>query len=139
MWMRREREQAESRRAVAEADYAEARADLARVEAQRAAEDRYSSVATGLVIYGPHRPGLRRALINRPTPPAVISRPTQPQGDDLHAAAQREFSRAATPPIGPIVESQLEAQRRIGAASTPPVVELQKQRDDAVLQIRKAR
>ena len=144
LWVRRDQEQAQSRLAKAEADYAEARADLARVEAQRAADDRYFSASDGVVIYGPHQPGLSRALFNRPFVPTHIARPISQTTDratggindqDPFAAAQFRFFNAANPPIAPIINAQLDSQRRV--SMTPPIIEPQKQRDNTVLNARK--
>lgn len=139
LWVRREREQATARIAAANASYAEARASLARTEAQRAASGDDGDAYRGVVIYGPHRPGLHRAVLNRPRPRIFAPAPAAeaPSADDLHAQAQREFFEASYPRIGPVVEPQLEAQRRFGRLAAPPVIQPQRDRDDAVIRARK--
>lgn len=140
LWVRREREQAAARIAAANASYAEARAAYARVEAQRAASDDEDNSYRGIVIYGPHRPGLHRAVLSRPRP--LVLSPTASdtrnlQEDELHGQAQREFFEASYPRNGPAIEGQLDAQRQFGRMATPPVVQPQRDRDDAVIRARK--
>lgn len=138
LWVRREREQAAARIAVASASYAEARAALARAEAQRAASGDDDGAYGGVVIYGPHRPGLHRAVLARPRPRIFAPAPAAaPPADDLHAQAQREFFEASYPRLGPVVEPSLEAQRTFGRLATPPVIQPQRDRDDAVIRARK--
>ncbi len=159
LWVQREQAEADARIARAEASYAEARAALARVEAQAAADrpDLYfygqgAGYYGGVVVYGPHQPGLSRAIANRPVPRPVVRPserarpPLKPRVDagaddgyeDQGASARRVYVEASRPNIGPAIEAQQEAQRRFGANATPAVIEPQKQRDAAVIRIRKA-
>lgn len=139
LWVRREREQAAARIAAANASYAEARASLARTEAQRAASGDDDEGYRGVVIYGPHRAGLHRAVLSRPRPRISAPAPVAESmpADDLHAQAQREFFEASNPRIGPVAEPQLEAQRTFGRLAAPPVIQPQRDRDEAVIRARK--
>jgi hypothetical protein len=144
LWVLREQDQAAARIAEAEADEAEARAALARIEAQRAADDPYffSDGYGGVVVYGPRRPGLDRAVRNRPIPPRRIATPLASTGtpvdDDPFDAAQRTFYETTRPPIGPIVERQLEAQRRFGENAYPSkIIDIQRGMDNAVIRARR--
>lgn len=147
LWMRREQEQAYTRMTQADADYAEALADQAYVQARRAVDDPYYGDYGGVVVYGPHLPGLQRALINRPVPPAphradgpgrgprVTSTPVD---DDPFDAAQRQFYEISRPQIGPIIERQQDAQRRFGNNAYPSkIVPIQRGIDDAVIRARR--
>jgi hypothetical protein len=153
LWVQREHEAAEVRIAQAEADYASARAALAQIEAQQAADD-YNNYGDGVVVYGPYRPGIYGAIRNRPMPPRHrVERPGevgnrdhhddhavigQPVDDDPFDAAQREFYDAARPRIGAIIEPQLEAQRRFGNNAYPTkIIGIQNGIDRAVINARR--
>jgi len=131
LWMRRDRQAAESR-------LAQARADIAEREAAQLAtqQDDWNNV----VVYGPHaprwvgrnwyRPGLMAPRVG----PFVT---TIGESDDLYDRAQFEFGRVAAPPISPIIESQQQAQRRFGEVARPPITESQNQRDASQIRLRK--
>lgn len=144
LWVRRDHEAASARIARAEADYAEARAAQAQVEARRAADDQYYyDPYYGVVVYGPHRPGLNGALRARPVPHASRHRDEEiasrgvPTDNDPFDAAQRSFYETSRPRIGPIIERQLEAQRRFGENATPPIADIQRGIDNAVINARR--
>lgn len=130
-WLQREREDAEARIARATAARAEADAQRARAEADLWAGDRNRG---GVVIYGPHRPGVWRRLHTRPLGAPIEA---DQLGEDPFERAQRRFGETAYPRTGAIIEQQQEAQRRFGENARPPVSELQRQRDQDVIRSRR--
>lgn len=156
LWVVREQAESDARIARAEASYAEARAALARSEAQAAADrpDLYFGGGYGgyggyggVVVYGPHRAGLARAIANRPIPRPIVDHPKPPMRpraeaddgfEDQHAVAQRIYADAARPRIEASVQAQQMAQRKFGENAKAPIAPIQRQRDEAQLKIRKA-
>lgn len=147
LWLRREHEASEARIARAQADYAEALAAAAAYQAQQAADEGsyygpYDPYG-GVVVYGPHLPGLRGALRARPVP--HVSRAVEgdradrgvPTDNDPFDAAQRGFYENSRPRIGPTIEAQLDAQRRFGRNATPPIADIQRGIDNAVINARR--
>jgi hypothetical protein len=110
LWMRRERESAEARLAVARADDAErhARAPLE--------ERRFGAWTSGGGIGGVF-PGGR--VFHGGVHPDMPPIGTTFRFNDRTGAAQRGFANAATPPIGGIVGGQLDAQRKIFTEPAP--------------------
>lgn len=148
LWLLREHAESAARIARANADYAEAVAAEAGYQAQRAADDRtyYDPYDPrfGVVVYGPHLPGLHNALRARPVPFASrvsdfdhgADRGVETDNDPFDAA-QRRFYQSSRPRIGPTIERQLDAQRRFGENATPPISGIQSGIDNAVINARR--
>lgn len=148
LWLLREHAESAARIARANADYAEAVAAEAGYQAQRAADDQpyYDPYGSryGVVVYGPHLPGLRDALRARPVPfsssVSDFDRRADrgvPTDNDPFDAAQRRFYQSSRPRIAPTIERQLEAQRRFGENATPPISGIQSGIDNAVINARR--
>ncbi|MFN7021337.1 MAG: hypothetical protein ACK4WH_08440 [Phycisphaerales bacterium] len=138
LWLRSDRQAAESR-------IARAVAQLAEQEAARDPDDD----CDGLVVYGPHAPrwavrawyrdGLRPP---RRTGPGLVQRPDEsfnpPQPtDDVFDRAQLRFAETARPRIQAPIEAQQRAQIRFSEIARPPIARIQNDIDQAQLKLRK--